>query len=195
MHSWIPLTNSLLRIFARRASREVSYVTIPWCCLHLTLVMGLGPLRKMNKVTPVSVLWHCLTEEAHLCDYQGLVPLAGGVFLTTLHSSVVLNSLTTRSGGGFAGGGFGRGEKWKSCPSEGCPLATCRQHVRAKPLQLWLTLCDLMDYSPPGSSVHGILQARTLEWVATLSSRRSSKPGDQARISCMSCIGGRVLYH
>ena len=32
--------------------------------------------------------------------------------------------------------------------------------------QLCLTLCDLMDYSPAGSSVHGILQARILEWVA-----------------------------
>ena len=32
--------------------------------------------------------------------------------------------------------------------------------------QLCLTLCDAMDYSPPGSSFHGILQARVLEWVA-----------------------------
>jgi len=37
-----------------------------------------------------------------------------------------------------------------------------------------LTLCDPMDCSPPGSSVHGILQARILEWVAMPSSRRSS---------------------
>ena len=37
----------------------------------------------------------------------------------------------------------------------------------AKSLQSCLTLCDLMDGSPPGSSVHGILQARILEWVAT----------------------------
>ena len=36
----------------------------------------------------------------------------------------------------------------------------------AKSLQLCLTLCDPMDSSPPGSSVHGILQARILEWVA-----------------------------
>ena len=35
----------------------------------------------------------------------------------------------------------------------------------AKSLQPCLTLCDPMDYSPPGSSVHGILQARILEWV------------------------------
>ena len=38
--------------------------------------------------------------------------------------------------------------------------------VRAKSLQSCLTLCDPMDYSLPGSSVHGILHARILEWVA-----------------------------
>ena len=37
-----------------------------------------------------------------------------------------------------------------------------------------LTLCDLMDYSQPGSSIHGLLQARILEWVAISFSRRSS---------------------
>ena len=46
--------------------------------------------------------------------------------------------------------------------------------VRAKSLQLCQTLCDPMDCSPPGSSVHGILQARILEWVAISSSWRSS---------------------
>ena len=40
--------------------------------------------------------------------------------------------------------------------------------------QLHLTLCDPMDYGPPGSSVHGILQARILEWVAIPFSRGSS---------------------
>ena len=52
-----------------------------------------------------------------------------------------------------------------------------------------VTLCDLMDYNPPGSSVHGILQARILEWVAILS------PGDRSRVSNVSCIGRPVLYH
>ena len=47
-------------------------------------------------------------------------------------------------------------------------------HMSAKSLQPHLTLCDPMDCSPPGSSVHGILQVRTLEWVAMLSSRASS---------------------
>ena len=41
-----------------------------------------------------------------------------------------------------------------------------------------LTLCDPMDGSPPGSSVHGIFQARILEWVAMPFSRRSSLPRD-----------------
>ena len=43
--------------------------------------------------------------------------------------------------------------------------------MHAKSLQLCLNLCDSTDYSPPGSSVHGILHARILEWVAMPSSR------------------------
>ena len=56
-----------------------------------------------------------------------------------------------------------------------------------------LTLCDPMNCSPLGSSVHGILQARILEWVATLSSGESSWPKDRTRVSCISCNGRRVL--
>ena len=48
--------------------------------------------------------------------------------------------------------------------------------VHSKLLQLCLTLCYPMDYSPPGSSVHGILQARILEWAALPSSSRSKQP-------------------
>ena len=60
----------------------------------------------------------------------------------------------------------------------------------AKSLQLCPTICDPMDYSPPGSSVHGILQARILEWVAISYSRGSSGPRDQTCVSCDSCIAG-----
>ena len=56
-------------------------------------------------------------------------------------------------------------------------------------------LCDPMNCSPPDSSVHGILQARILEWVAMPSSRGSSQPGNLTRISYVSCIGRPVLYH
>ena len=59
--------------------------------------------------------------------------------------------------------------------------------------QLCLTLCDPMDCSPPGSSVHGILQARILEWVAISSSRGSSWPRDRTHASCSSCIAGRFF--
>ena len=64
------------------------------------------------------------------------------------------------------GGGLNGGLVAKSCP----------------------TLCDPMDYSLLGSSVHGILWARILEWVATSFSRGSSRTRVQTRVSC---IGGR----
>ena len=49
---------------------------------------------------------------------------------------------------------------------------------------LYLTLCDPMDCNPPSSSVHGILQARILEWAAISFSRGSSRPRDRTRVSC-----------
>ena len=54
----------------------------------------------------------------------------------------------------------------------------------------FVRLCDPMDYSPPGSSVYGILQARILEWVVTPSSRGPSPPRDGNCGSCNSCITG-----
>ena len=53
----------------------------------------------------------------------------------------------------------------------------------AKSLQSCLTLCNPMDCSPLGSSVHGILQARILEWTAMPSPRGSSLPRDWTRLS------------
>ena len=50
--------------------------------------------------------------------------------------------------------------------------------------QACLTLCDPTDCSPPSSSVHGILQARTPEWVAIPFSRGSSWPRDWSQVSC-----------
>ena len=50
-------------------------------------------------------------------------------------------------------------------------------------------------WSPPDFSVHGILQARTLEWVAMSSSRGSFRPRDPTCISYISCTGRQVLYH
>ena len=52
-------------------------------------------------------------------------------------------------------------------------------------IQSCLILWDPMNYSPPGSSVHGILQSRILEWVAMPSSRESFWPRDWTHISCI----------
>ena len=62
-------------------------------------------------------------------------------------------------------------------------------------VQSCLTPCDPMDCSPPGSSVHGISQARVLEWVAISSSRGSSQLRDETRVLCVFYIGRQILYH
>ena len=67
----------------------------------------------------------------------------------------------------------------------------CAQSLQA----LCPTLCGLMDCSLPGSTVHGILQARLLKWVAVPSSIGSSQPRNQMCVSYVSCIGRQVLYH
>ena len=66
-----------------------------------------------------------------------------------------------------------------------------RCSLHAKSLQLCPTLCNPMDCSLPGSSVHGILQARMLEWAAMASFRGSSHPRDRTSISYL-CIAGRT---
>ena len=65
-------------------------------------------------------------------------------------------------------------------------LLSCFSHVR---------LCDPLDCSLPGSSVHGILQTRTLEWVAMLSSKGSSQLRDWTCIFCVSWVSGGFFTH
>ena len=83
---------------------------------------------------------------------------------------------------------WGRGLGWEA--ESRCVSATC-----AKLLSLCPTLCDPTDCSPPGSSAHGLLQARIVEWVTMTSSRGSSHPRDGTRVSYVSCSGRQVLYH
>ena len=61
--------------------------------------------------------------------------------------------------------------------------------------QLCLTLCDPMDCSLPGSSVHGIIPARILEWVAISFSKGSSQHRDWTHVSWGSCFGRWILNH
>ena len=64
-------------------------------------------------------------------------------------------------------------------------------HLKVKVTWSFLTLCNPMDCSLPGSSVHGILRARTLAWESILSFRASSQPRDQTQVSCVS---RQILY-
>ena len=77
-------------------------------------------------------------------------------------------------------------------------FGTCSTHAIPSIVvhaQLCPTLCSPMDCSLPGSSVHGISQARILEWVAISYPRASSQPRDRTCIFCVSCIGRQILYH
>ena len=56
-------------------------------------------------------------------------------------------------------------------------------------------LCDPMDQSPPSSSVHGVLQARILEWVAIPSSRGASRPERRTRVSCTETDSLPLSHH
>ena len=85
--------------------------------------------------------------------------------------------------------GFSRQEYWS-----GVPLPS-PVHEREKwewSCSVMPTLSDPMDFSLPGSSVHGICQAKILEWVAISFSRESSWPRDWTHVSC---IGRWILYH
>ena len=62
--------------------------------------------------------------------------------------------------------------------------------MHAELLQLCATLGKPMDSSPPGSFIHGTLQARIPEWVAMPSSRGSSQPRDQ---TCLSTLAGGLF--
>ena len=61
--------------------------------------------------------------------------------------------------------------------------------------QLCPTLCNCMDCRPPGSSVYGILQARTPKWVAIFFSRGSFWLRDQIHFFCFSCLSRQSLHH
>ena len=77
-------------------------------------------------------------------------------------------------------------------PSEvGKPVMPCCLCAGCYFSHVWL--CDPVASSPPGSSVHGILQTRILEWVAMPSSRGVSQPRHRTRVSHFSCIGWWVL--
>ena len=74
---------------------------------------------------------------------------------------------------------------------QGVKFLDCMIKVKVFIAQLYPTLCDAMDCSPSGFTVHGILQARILEWTAISFSRGSSQSRDW---TCVSYIGRWILY-
>ena len=88
-------------------------------------------------------------------------------------------------------------QPWSSSDSHSEATGSLRavRRVRLKRANRNFSNLTPMDCSPPGSPVHGILQARILEWAAIPFSRGSSQPRDRICISYVSCTGKQVLYH
>ena len=76
-------------------------------------------------------------------------------------------------------------EKAAHCNEKSPPLVETRESPHKA-----MNTCNPMDCSPPDSSLHGILQARILDWVVIPFCRIFP-----SHVSCISCIGGRILYH
>ena len=136
-----------------------------------------------------------------------------------LFINIIKNTTQGQSDGRDADSKVWEKGHWASVPSPGVYLpappgvhlrASTSQHIQVftnsealwtplcvhvKLFQSFPTLCDPMDHSPPGSSVHGILQARILEWIAIPFCKGSSWSRDQTHISYVFCTDRQVLYH
>ena len=129
-----------------------------------------------QKIKNRTALWPSNSTSEHLSKENGITVL-GRYLYSDVHCSTIHNN---------------EGIKQPKCPLMSNGKQTAYAHVHAKSLQSCPTLCDPTDCSPPGSSVHGTLQARILEWVAIPFCRRSSQTRDRTRVSF---IGRWVLYH
>ena len=134
-----------------------------WLALLLYHLYG-GGLETHN-ISEVCLYWHVLKRNQKKI-------LENFSFILTL--MIIFTSLRSR------------GPPHLNCYTFVVILCVCP----AKSFQLCPTVCKPMDCSSPGSSAHGTLQARILEWVAIPFSSGSSWPRDQIRVSC---IGGRLL--
>ena len=113
------------------------------------------------------------------------LPLSKGVWVRALghHPDSVTFECVTRKKPQF------------SMPVKWAEMSPAPESVLCKVASVMSDLCDPVDCSPLGSSVHGISQSRILAWVAIISIRGSSRPRDQTCVSCSSCISRQVLYH
>ena len=90
---------------------------------------------------------------------------------------------------------FRKGQNWANSKKISVAMGWSRRRAQTEHAcmcaQLCSTLRDPMDCSPPGSSVHGILLAKILQWVAIFFPRRSSQPGDRIHVSCIAAAKSR----
>ena len=86
-----------------------------------------------------------------------------------------------------------RGCRWAENHAHNNAIEGIKSCMCDKLLHSYPTLCDPMDCSPLGFSVHGSLQARNLEWVVISSSRRFFRPRNQIHVSCGSCVTGKFF--
>ena len=118
----------------------------------------------------------------HLVSVLAITHWTKWIVLCIYHPVVFLISLRYNSRSGVTG-------------SKGKCIYSCAWSYRLV-TKSCLILCHLMDCSPPGSFVHGIFQARKLEWGDIYFSKGSSQPRDQTQDwICISCIGWWILYH
>ena len=131
---------------------------------------------------PASPTLWAASEEAHL----GPIPWewCGSLQGLTMGNWIVME----KKGGSCSNQHLDLGRLSSYCV---CVCVCVCAHARVHALvcaQSCTALCNPTDCSPLSSSVHGILQAKILEWVAISSSRRSSWPRDLTHVSCVSCI-------
>ena len=86
---------------------------------------------------------------------------------------------------------MGRMGPWVTSSVTKCTHTSSGSFICVKWVTQCLPLCDPLDCSPAGSSVHGISQARILEWIAISFSRGSSRPRNQTHVSCIT--GGSFM--
>ena len=116
-------------------------------------------------------------------------------FVASLHNLPYLCSQHSTRDSQSTESGMGQGSV--SLLNEWLDLFICiaNAYTCAQSLQSYQNLCEPTDCSLPGSSVHGILQARKLEWIAMPSSKGSSRSRYRTHVSCISCIAGGLFAY
>ena len=158
-----------------------------------SLLQGIFPAQGSNPGLP-----HCrwiLYQQSHAGSpyqlYLNKIGRNNKVYWRMCRLTQMLHHFVVQGSWALAGFGVHKGP----APTDDC-TATCKINMTTRAVcYSSVQLCNPMDCGPPGSSVHGILQARILEWVAVPSSRGSSQPRDWTQVSFISWIHRHVLYH